>query len=97
VTLPQLDWKLASIRWASLIEPFLNKPANQAVILPDITLTTGVNVINHRLGDKLRGWFPTRVRGVSATFYDQQDTNPTPALTLILVSSADVTIDLAVF
>jgi hypothetical protein len=44
----------------------------------------------------LNGWIPTRVRS-AATFYDTQDSNPTPDLTLVLYASAACTIDLAVF
>ncbi len=82
--------------WATSLNPLLNRPANNSIILPQVKLTTGTNVVNHRLGRKLQGWIPVRIRA-SATFYDQQDTNQTPDLTLVLVSSADVTIDLEVF
>lgn len=95
--LPQLPWDLASDRWASIIDPVINNPIVNSVLLTNITLTTGANTINHKLGRKLVGWYPTRIRGVSATFYDNQDTNPIPHLTLILVSSADVVVDLEVF
>ncbi len=82
--------------WASKIEPIISKPQNDSIILKSIPLAVGTNTINHLLGRNLQGWKPTRVRA-SATLYDLQDTNPTPQLTLVLVASAAVVIDLEVF
>lgn len=83
-------------RWATMLEPVINRPQNNSNILKNVSLVSGVNVINHKLGRNLEGWKTSRVRA-AATFYDQQDANPTPELTLILVSSADAIIDLEVF
>lgn len=91
--LPQIQMENT---WASMIEPFLNNVANNSVLLENISLVAGSNVINHRLGRKLKGWKPTRIRS-SATLYDTQDSNQTPQLTLVLVSSAPCVIDLEVF
>jgi len=44
----------------------------------------------------LTGWNPTRIRA-SATIFDTQDSNQTPQLTLNLVASANVVVDLLVF
>lgn len=96
--LPQnLTWDMASNRWSSIIEPVINNPVNNSILLKNVSLVTGTNVINHRLSRKLIGWYPTRIRDVSATFYDEQDTNQTPQLTLVLIASDDVVIDLVVF
>lgn len=95
--LPQkLSWDMASTPWASAIEPVISNPANNSIIIKNVALVSGSNVINHRLGSKLVGWKTTRVRA-AATIYDTQDSNPTPTLTLVLVASAPVTIDLEVF
>lgn len=83
-------------KWASLINPFLGNPTNDSLILKNVSLVSGTNVVNHRLGRVLQGWKPTRVRA-SATFYDLQDTNQTPQLTLVLVASAPAIIDIEVF
>lgn len=83
-------------KWAAQLNPILKNPTVNNLLLKNIQLSTGVNVINHKLSRKLQGWNPTRIRS-AATFYDQQDTNQTPELTLVLVSSADVIIDLEVF
>ncbi len=90
-TLDQMQTK-----WAAIINPVTTNPSNQRSILKNVKLITGTNVINHGLGQKLQGWNPVRIRS-AATFYDQQDSNQMPELTLVLVSSADVTIDLEVF
>jgi hypothetical protein len=82
--------------WASQIEPVIGRAQNNSNILQNVALAAGTNVINHKLGRKLQGWKPTRLRS-SAIVYDQQDSNPTPQLTLILVSSADVIADIEVF
>jgi hypothetical protein len=71
--------------------PFLD-----GVLIPDIALVTGVNVIQHKLGRKLRGWYITRQRA-SATIWDGQDTNLLPDRTLVLETSADVTVDIWAF
>ncbi len=82
--------------WATIIEPFLNNPVNDSLLLKNVSVVAGSNVINHKLGRKLQGWIPTRLR-MNVTLYDTQDSNQTPQLTLVLVASAPGVIDLAVF
>lgn len=83
-------------KWASILNPLISSPSNQASILSGVLLQTGTNVVNHLLGRKLQGW---RVIGINAasTLYDSQASNQTPDLTLILVSSANCTVNLEVF
>lgn len=92
----KLSLDLMQTQWAQELNPIIANPTINNAILKNVSLVAGVNVINHRLGRNLQGWKPTRIRA-SATFYDQQDTNQTPQLTLILIASADVIIDLEVF
>lgn len=95
--LPQkLPLPLMQTQWASQLDPIISTPILNGVQLKNIILVTGSNVINHLLGKKLQGWIPTRIRS-SATFYDQQDTNQTPQLTLVLVASAPSVVDILVF
>lgn len=95
--LPQrLPLNQMQVQWAQQLDPIIANPILNNVILKSISLKSGTNVINHRLGRNLQGWKPTRIRA-SATFYDMQDTNQTPQLTLVLVSSAAVVIDLECF
>lgn len=83
-------------QWASAIQPVLDNPINSASVLKSVSLASGANVINHRLGAPLQGWVVSRIRA-SATVYDTQDTNQTPQLTLNLVASAAVVVDLMVW
>lgn len=90
------DLALLQSKWAAVINPLLSNPSNQASILSAVPLATGSNVINHKLGEKLQGW---RLVGINAavTLYDTQATNPTPQLTLVLVSSGAATANIEVF
>lgn len=95
--LPQeLVWDMADNRWASIIEPVINNPLNQGLLLQNIPLISGSNVVNHRLGRKLVGWFITGI-DAPATIYDTQATNQMPALTLQLTSSAPCMVSMWVF
>lgn len=73
-----------------------NTPLNQGAILTSIALKVGDNTIDHKLGKKLSGWFIVRLRGAS-TIYDKQDGNAQASQTLVLNSSAAVTVDIYVF
>jgi hypothetical protein len=95
--LPQkLDYEKMLTTWAQQLNPIIANPILNNGLLQNIVLKTGTNVINHKLGRKLIGWQTTRVRQ-PVGLHDEQDTNQTPQLTLVLVSDADVTIDLVVF
>lgn len=59
-------------------------------------LSIGTNTINHGLGRAPRGWIPVRVRAAT-TLSDTQDANTTPSRTLLITSTAVVTVDLWVF
>lgn len=87
---------LLQSNWASLLDPLLDQPITKGQILENVQLATGANVINHKLGRKLRGWFIVRQRAL-ANVYDTQDTNPTAAVTLQLTSDANVKVDIFVF
>ena len=87
---------LVQSNWSSLLNPLLDNPLNQGQILEQVTLQIGSNVVNHKLGRKLRGWFIVRQRS-AGDVYDTQDTNPSPQTTLTLTSSAIVSVDIFVF
>ena len=78
------------------LNPLLALPLSSSNLIQDQVLAIGSNRINHGLGRNLRGWIVTR-NNANATFYDTQASNPLPALTLLLTSSAVATIDLIVF
>lgn len=78
------------------INPVLQIPLNSGMILQNVSLVSGSNTINHKLGKKLQGWFIVRQRA-AAEVYDLQDSNLYPELTLILNSNASVNVNLFVF
>jgi len=101
VQLPQFqngdkDFQLMQSAWARVIQPVIDLPPNQGQILKSVQLVSGTNRINHKLGRKLQGWYLVRKRS-AADIYDTQDTNQMPSLTLELVSSASVSVDIFVF
>ena len=95
--LPQkLDLPKMQTTWAQALNPIIANALVQGQLLENQKLTSGITVINHRLGRKLTGWFPVRLNA-AATIFDNQDTNQTPQLTLSLTSNADVTCSIWVF
>lgn len=82
--------------WASMLDPVLKAPITQGRQIDGVVLASGTTMINHRLGEKLRGWVVVGSNGI-ANIYDQQASNPTPNLTLILISDAIVTVSLWVY
>ena len=78
------------------LNPLFDTPILGGIVLTNISLASGANTINHKLGKKLSGWLIVRQRA-SASIYDTQDTNQTPELTLKLNSSAAVVVDIYCF
>jgi hypothetical protein len=87
---------LLQTKWISILNPVLALPTNDSSILTSVSLKPGSNTINHGLGRKLQGWSIVRQRA-SASIYDNQDNNQMPELTLVLVASAPVVVDIEVF
>jgi hypothetical protein len=82
--------------WAQKLNPVIDSPISQGLLLKSVSLSSGANTINHTLGRKLQGWIVVRIRS-GASIYDTQDSNSMPELTLTLVSSANAVVDLFVF
>lgn len=93
---PDRNLQMLQTRWASELNPVLSNPSLQCRIIKNVSLATGATIINHLLGRNLTGWRIIRQRA-AASIYDIQDSNQTPDLTLILVSSAPVIVDLEAF
>lgn len=83
-------------QWIPQLNGLLRNPSLQSTILQKVSLHAGPNTINHLLSRNLQGWRIVRQRA-QASIYDTQDSNPSPNLTLILVSSATVEVDIEVF
>ncbi len=96
--LPQkLSLPMMQTTWASQLDPIISNPILNGNILKNVALSAGANQINHLLGRNLQGWYVIRMRNNFAQIYDTQDSNQLPSLTLSLVSSASVNVDIAVF
>jgi uncharacterized protein (AIM24 family) len=93
----QLPVKLAFpqmiTRWASILNPLIANPLNNASILLNVKLSVGVNVINHLLGEQQQGWFLVDKQGAG----DVYRTAPFNDKTLTLTSTAAITVDIGVF
>lgn len=91
-------FQLMQNSWATRLNPLLANPMNACVILKNISLlsASNPNVVNHKLGKGLQGWFIVG-QNAQANLWDSQASNQTPQLTLNLNTSADVIVTLAVF
>jgi hypothetical protein len=78
------------------LEPLINSPLNNCVILENVAVGTSATEIMHKLGRTLRGWTVIRQRADSR-IWDVQDTNQRPKTTLLLQASTSVVVDLLVF
>jgi len=87
---------LLQTAWTSILNVWLRNPHSQSITLQGVSLKVGSNAVNHLLGRKLTGWAIIRQRGPAA-IYDAQDLNVNPELTLSLVSSAAVSVDIEVW
>lgn len=90
---PSLDWKLASTRWASELNPFLSNLLNQVQLLEKVNLSAGNTSIPHKLGRMMKGWFLIDIQGPAQIYRN----GPFSDKTLILNSSVAVTVNIGVF
>lgn len=79
--------------WGSQLNPILSNPTTNPSRLKSITLTTGDNVINHKLGVTLQGWYISDINGAAVVYRNA----PLNNLTLTLNSNAAVIVDIVVF
>lgn len=87
------SFMLMQDKWASELNPVIANPLNGALVLSGIVLKVGTNVINHKLGRKMQGWFIVDI-DAPAVIYRSAALN---GLTVTLNSSAIATIALGVF
>lgn len=89
-------FQLMQTSWAAALNPMLKNPLANGLILDQVSLIVGDNVINHLLGRPLQGWIVIGQNDL-AEFYDLQEQNSMPEKTLILNSSDQVMVNLYVF
>ena len=80
-------------QWSAELNPIIENPLSNTVILPNIILQVGVNVINHRLGRTQQGWFLVDKQA----FGDVYRTASFNDKTLTLTATTPMTISLGVF
>ena len=89
----RLPYEQMQQKWASEINPVLNLPLVQGVQLTEVPLSTGVNVINHKLSRTQQGFVITDIQGAAQIYRSQPFNN----LTLTLTSDADIVISMWVY
>lgn len=87
------DLSLLQTKWKSQLDPVLSNPSTNPGILKNIVLTTGSNVINHKLGQKMQGWVVADKDEPANIFRS----SPLNNLTLTLTTDINVTVTLMVF
>jgi hypothetical protein len=80
-------------QWASSINPLLSNPLSSGVFVKQVSVVSGSNSINHKLGRKPLGWFVTNINA-AITLYMTGSFDP---LFLRLTASGSAAIDLYVF
>lgn len=88
-------FSLMQTNWASQLNPLLSNPINKGIILPNVALVSGDNIINHKLGRNIQGWMVTDMTIGFAQIYRKVNANP--LLSMTLNSNATTTINLLVF
>lgn len=89
----KLAWELANPLWAAALNPVIAGQISQASILENIVLVTGVNIINHKLGRTMRGWFFTDINAD----IDFHRSAPLNSKTLTLTCSGPAIVNIGVF
>jgi hypothetical protein len=89
------DIMLLQTKWVPQINPVLASSQVQGLQLTNIPLSSGTNVINHKLGRAYQGYYVTGMHGNFVQLYDTP--SPMPTLTLVLQSSGAGNIDLFVY
>ena len=82
----------------STVNDIIDSQIIDSVLLKSVSLALGDNIVNHKLGRELVGWFITRQRKTTTTYiYDTQDTNTIKDKTLNLNASQACVVDIYVF
>ena len=85
--------QLLQTRWKSLLDPLIRNQLTNGLMLTNIVLTTGDNVINHLLSRNQVGWFVVDQNAAVAIYRSQ----PLNDKTLTLNASGPATVSLWVF
>lgn len=87
------DLSLLQTSWAQVLNPVIENPLSQSILLPGIKLKNGTTVINHKLGRQMQGWMVAD-NNLNCQIWRSAPLND---LTLSLTCTADATVNLVVF
>lgn len=87
------NFVLMQTNWSSQLNPVLSLPPINGVLLDNIVLVNGNNVINHKLGKTQQGWIMTDINAGAAVYRSQ----PFNDKTLTLTSGAACIVSLWVY
>lgn len=90
---PDRSFSMMQTQWKSQLEPVISFPANNGLLLTGITVSSGVNTINHKLAKAMQGWIVTDINN-NITLYRSAAFNDK---TLTLTCSGSATLNLWVF
>jgi len=80
-------------KWKSILDPVLASPITNPQILRGVVLSSGDNVINHKLGATPQGWIISDINAAVSVYRNA----PFNDLTLTLNSSGSATINLVIY
>lgn len=90
------DLNMVQFNIEQFVKPLVDNVLLNHVLIKDVMLDVGDNVIDHKLGRQLQGYLVVK-KSDNSNIYDKQTTNKTQTKTLVLNSSASVLISLIVF
>lgn len=88
------DFQLYQTQLQKSLQPIFANPINYGNILKGVALIAGQTSVNHLLNRAYQGWFVVDVTGATIIYASP---SPDPTQSLILNSSAPVTVSLLVF
>lgn len=93
------DLTLAQVQdnLVNCLNPLFNNPLLDGVLVKNIALVTGSNIINNPIQRAIQGVIFVNKNAFSDFNLSAQATNPTPINTIIINLSASVTCDLWIF
>jgi len=81
---------------ANTIDQVVSNPLISGSFVNSVSLVSGLNTVNHKLGRRPLGFIITR-KNANQNVWDTQDANTQPELTYFLNSSGTVTVDIYFF
>lgn len=67
--------------WVAQLNPLLASPISKGLLLNNIALSSGANVINHKLSRNMQGWFITDIDNAASIYRSAPFNNSTLTLT----------------